>query len=216
MKFSQGENSDAVIDITCTSKTPIIFKIQTTSPEKFRVRPRCGVMKANQTVSVNILLKAEHRLGDDQRDKFLVMCMPAPADMDSSTPQHVADVWRQKQIDNAEIEQHRLCCVYKNSEENARNGGYGSGIGGGNGALGDLADGNDQKYTNSNINELAKHARKLEKQLRFTQILQYLTLFLLLVMSVAVVYLLRLEIETGSAGGVGGGSGSSKAPSKLQ
>lgn len=90
----------------------LFHKIQTTSPEKFRVRPRLGILNPGESIVVNIFLKPEHNLSENGKDKFLIMCLPA---VDVQTNQN-ADFWKKLDNNAANVEQHRLCCVYKDSE----------------------------------------------------------------------------------------------------
>lgn len=89
-------------------------QIQTTSPEKFRVRPRCGYLAPSETVSVNIMLKQDYHLGESPKDKFLVMCMPAPVGIEPSQ-QSMSEAWKMKPQNGNDVEQHRLTCNYRSS-----------------------------------------------------------------------------------------------------
>ncbi|XP_014208541.1 motile sperm domain-containing protein 2 isoform X2 [Copidosoma floridanum] len=60
-----------------SSESNVTYKIKTTSPEKFKVRPNTGILLPSQSVSVTITLQ----LGYDHRslvpnDRFLIMCLP--------------------------------------------------------------------------------------------------------------------------------------------
>lgn len=69
-------------------------------------------MNPGENISVNIYLKPEHNLSENGKDKFLIMCLPA-VDVD---PSQNADFWKKLDNNDPNIEQHRLCCVYKDSE----------------------------------------------------------------------------------------------------
>ncbi|KAH8300752.1 hypothetical protein KR059_001805 [Drosophila kikkawai] len=101
-----SKNAEATLNLRSVSKsTAITYKIQTTSPEKFRVRPRCGIIQPNQAAAINIWLKSEHQLSGESKDKFLVMAMEMPdADCD------LAELWRNKSPNAGNVEQHRLVC----------------------------------------------------------------------------------------------------------
>lgn len=182
--FSKGEGSDSIVEMNCISRIPVTYKIQTTSPEKFRVRPRCGILNPGETVLVNILLKTEHHLSETSKDKFLVMCIPVPQGIEL-TSQQMSEVWKHKQFNSPEVEQHRLTCVYK-SVDKIRNG--------------HVTDEKDKTKSNqetpSSINDVSREAIKLQRQIRFMQILQYTTIVFLLILSGAVIYLLRLQTAT--------------------
>uniref|UniRef100_A0A1B0FK55 Major sperm protein n=1 Tax=Glossina morsitans morsitans TaxID=37546 RepID=A0A1B0FK55_GLOMM len=183
IQFPRGDPSESLLQLNNTSKQPVTFKIQTTSPEKFRVRPRCGLINPGETTTVNILLKAEHSLSDNARDKFLIMCLPA---REISNAQ-VGEFWKKQNNNGPNVEQHRLCCIYKDAP---------------------LPTPSSQPMTTatqkgageaSPRSAPASSTSALERQLRFTQVLQVITLIFLLMLSGAVIYLLMLQL-CGDAG----------------
>jgi len=94
------------------------LQIQTTSPEKFRVRPRCGIIQPNQEASINIWLKSEHQLSGESKDKFLVMAMLAPGGECGGSD--VAELWRNKSPSAVDVEQHRLVCRFDENKPKAQ------------------------------------------------------------------------------------------------
>ncbi|XP_011195969.2 motile sperm domain-containing protein 2-like [Zeugodacus cucurbitae] len=189
--FNRGENSESLIEITCIGKQAITYKIQTTSPEKFRVRPRCGYLAPSETVSVNIMLKQDYHLGEAPKDKFLVMCMPAPVGIEPSQ-QSMSEAWKMKPQNGNDVEQHRLTCNYRSGTSAASTPGTC--------ACGKTAfsGGPDEGFASTkstNTSDLSTQAKLLESQLRFTQILQCITLVFLLGLCVAVVYLLKAQLN---------------------
>jgi hypothetical protein len=63
----------------------VAFKVKTTSPKKYCVRPSSGFVDANSTVDVLVILQAQKELPPsftDCKDKFLVQCVKAPASTD--------------------------------------------------------------------------------------------------------------------------------------
>ncbi|XP_037933701.1 motile sperm domain-containing protein 2-like isoform X2 [Teleopsis dalmanni] len=122
LAFSTTNGNESVLDLTSLTNVPITYKIQTTSPEKFRVRPRCGVLNQGESVTVNILLKPDQTLADGglkkEKDKFLVMVHPVPSNIDQSEP--MTTFWKQVPPNSPNIEEHRLTCVYKGSTDIAQ------------------------------------------------------------------------------------------------
>ncbi|KAH8339079.1 hypothetical protein KR074_002664 [Drosophila pseudoananassae] len=169
-----SKNAEATLNLKSVTNSAITYKIQTTSPEKFRVRPRCGVIQPNQAASINIWLKSEHQLSDENKDKFLVMAMLAPGPECGGTD--VADIWRNKASGAADVEQHRLVCRFD-----------GKGAGGGSGlqvAKSDCAG----KASKTSVDckksgaQSSDPAEVMARQLAFTQNLQYVTLALLVLL----------------------------------
>jgi hypothetical protein len=63
----------------------VAFKVKTTSPKKYCVRPSSGFVDANSIVDVLVILQAQKELPPsftDCKDKFLVQCVKAPASTD--------------------------------------------------------------------------------------------------------------------------------------
>ncbi|XP_041564431.1 motile sperm domain-containing protein 2 isoform X1 [Drosophila elegans] len=159
-----SKNAEATLNLKSIAKSAVTYKIQTTSPEKFRVRPRCGIIQPNQEASINIWLKSEHQLSAESKDKFLVMAMVAPSS--ECCGSDVTDLWRNKSPSAVDVEQHRLVCRFDapkappdcpNKASKASVDGKKSSIG------------NDP-------------ASVMERQLAFTQNLQYVTLALLMLL----------------------------------
>ncbi|SPP77512.1 blast:Motile sperm domain-containing protein 2 [Drosophila guanche] len=104
------KNAEATVHFKSIAKVPVTFKIQTTSPEKFRVRPRCGIISPNEKAEISIWLKSEYKLRGDSKDKFLVMAMLAPGHCAGAD---VTDLWRNACTDGPDVEQHRLVCRFE-------------------------------------------------------------------------------------------------------
>lgn len=68
------------------------YKIKTTSPEKFRVRPSTGVLATGASVTVSVLLQPGYHMPGLARDKFLVMSVPV--EISSLSPQELTDLWK--------------------------------------------------------------------------------------------------------------------------
>merc|ERR1712098_1019742 len=63
------------LKIRNSNRTPVAFKVKTTAPKQYCVRPNSGVIQPNATVEVQVLLQAmkeEPPLDYKCRDKFLV------------------------------------------------------------------------------------------------------------------------------------------------
>ncbi|KAH8239084.1 hypothetical protein KR032_000502 [Drosophila birchii] len=152
-----SKNAEATLNLKSVSKSATVtYKIQTTSPEKFRVRPRCGVIQPNQTATVNIWLKSEHQLSGDNKDKFLVMAMEV-----SNPNCDMTDMWRSKSPNSVDVEQHRLVCQEEKSSISAPD------------FPGKAKQNVDCKQDNADV---------IARQLAFTQNLQYVTLALMVLL----------------------------------
>ncbi|XP_052828219.1 motile sperm domain-containing protein 2 [Octopus bimaculoides] len=108
--FQLDENVKEIystISLSNTLTNPIAYKVKTTSPEKFRVRPSGGVVRPGSPVTVNVHIQPgfENKI---QSDKFLVRAMEV-----TDESKDVAELW--KTVQRESIMEHRLRCII-NSE----------------------------------------------------------------------------------------------------
>ncbi|EDO19576.1 hypothetical protein Kpol_1018p109 [Vanderwaltozyma polyspora DSM 70294] len=79
--------------ITNNSNETIAFKVKTTAPKFYCVRPNAAVVAPGETVQIQVILLglAEEPVADFKcRDKFLVITLPSPYDLGDKT---VAEAW---------------------------------------------------------------------------------------------------------------------------
>lgn len=79
--------------ISNNSSETIAFKVKTTAPKYYCVRPNAAVVAPGETVSVQVIflgLPEEPQPDFKCRDKFLVITLPAPIDLGEKT---VAEAW---------------------------------------------------------------------------------------------------------------------------
>ncbi|KAF2100818.1 VAMP-associated protein [Rhizodiscina lignyota] len=77
-----------------THSDPVAFKVKTTAPKQYCVRPNSGKIEAGDTVEVQVLLQAMREdppLDAKCKDKFLVQSVPIPADKDSGS---ISTIWQ--------------------------------------------------------------------------------------------------------------------------
>uniref|UniRef100_A0A914WAY5 Major sperm protein n=1 Tax=Plectus sambesii TaxID=2011161 RepID=A0A914WAY5_9BILA len=94
-----------VVVVRNTGAKNVMFKIKTTSPEKFRVRPSSGIIHAGDTAVVRLYLQPGYQetIG---REKFLVMAL----ETDESTADNFAALWKDATEKNKSHFEHRLRC----------------------------------------------------------------------------------------------------------
>lgn len=81
------------ITITNSSDQAIAFKVKTTAPKLYCVRPTAAFVPAGQSKDIEIVfmgLPEEPAAGTKCKDKFLVLALPAPYDTEDKS---VPDVW---------------------------------------------------------------------------------------------------------------------------
>ncbi|XP_032587804.1 motile sperm domain-containing protein 2-like isoform X3 [Drosophila mojavensis] len=178
------DNGEAKVSLRNICNKPVVYKIQTTSPEKFRVRPRCGIIPQNESTEVHIWLKSDQILSSDGKDKFLVM---ATCTSDSECgSQAVADMWRAKSSTDPDVETFRLVCRMDEKSECAKTTNMKS----------------DSSSSEFGADKFQEQAQKMEAQLNFTKHLQYATLALLLLLFIGFGFLMYEQmIKHSPAGG---------------
>lgn len=191
--FTKSGNSEYVgtVEITNVDENPVTYKIKTTSPDKYRVRPSNGFLLPNASVAINVVLQQEHQLQAISRDKFLVMCMTVPSDVPMQQS-NINDIWKATPPNSSAIESHRLrCSVPTKSGKDVNQNGNAFGAG----------DSNDRQVSRfqSTLSQLSDTTARLENQMKFNQTLQWITLGVFLLLSIAVVYILKIEIKNSSS-----------------
>lgn len=87
------QNVKRSLNITNPNADPVSFKIKTTAPKLYCVRPNSGKVEPGQTVEVQVMLQAmkeEPPLNAKCKDKFLIQTMLIPPEK-STLPPH--DLW---------------------------------------------------------------------------------------------------------------------------
>ncbi|XP_031618036.1 motile sperm domain-containing protein 2-like [Contarinia nasturtii] len=190
------------VDIFNIVKYPITYKIKTTSPEKFRVRPSTGILTPGSAVNISVVLQSGPNVTLLlNKDKFLVMCMEIN-DLNASQ-QDIADIWKNTQNNSLSVEQHRLkCSLGPNVNLNASNT-----------IVGDMSKNSSMFLNNggvidtdrqwlhvsNSVSQLVETTRRLETRIKFNQKLQWITVFVFLLLSIAIVYILKIEINNNSS-----------------
>ncbi|ORY91297.1 PapD-like protein [Syncephalastrum racemosum] len=98
------------------------YKVKTTAPKQYCVRPNAGKVTANSTESVQVMLQAmrEEPAADFKcKDKFLVQYIAIPENM-RDLP--ISELWPvvEKTQKNM-IQQHKLKCAFVPEDQNERN-----------------------------------------------------------------------------------------------
>lgn len=103
--------------ITNMDESAISFKIRTTSPEKFRVRPSSGTLAPGSTQTVLIVVQPGFHLRTVTKDRFLVLSVQIPKiDL---TPKELSEVWQNST--GSKVDEYRLKCQFPENEV-AKNG----------------------------------------------------------------------------------------------
>ncbi|XP_020490085.1 motile sperm domain-containing protein 2 [Labrus bergylta] len=103
LSFGSGETEKrSLIILTNVTKNQVAFKVRTTAPEKYRVKPSSSSCEAGASVDIVVSLHGGSQASP--QDRFLVMA----AEMDNAGSQELAQFW--KEVPKAKIMEHRLRC----------------------------------------------------------------------------------------------------------
>uniref|UniRef100_T1GRB2 MSP domain-containing protein n=1 Tax=Megaselia scalaris TaxID=36166 RepID=T1GRB2_MEGSC len=69
--FSGDSEIHGSVEICCIGRESITYKIKTTSPEKFLVRPSSGILQPGTSAKINVTLQKNFDLVNVNKDKFL-------------------------------------------------------------------------------------------------------------------------------------------------
>ncbi|KAI3703393.1 hypothetical protein L1987_73432 [Smallanthus sonchifolius] len=94
------------LKISNTTDKNVAFKVKTTSPKKYFVRPNTGVIQPRGSCIIRVTLQAQLEYPPDMqcRDKFLLQSTPVPADADSEAlPQNTFSKEPGKQLEECKL-----------------------------------------------------------------------------------------------------------------
>ncbi|KAI9281620.1 PapD-like protein [Sporodiniella umbellata] len=99
---------------------PIVFKVKTTAPKQYCVRPNAGKVEPNSEIEVQIVLQPfKEKLPDDYKckDKFLLQT----ALLDTSVDQDITNMWLHIEKNGKEnIHQHKIKCIFAGLKKQTR------------------------------------------------------------------------------------------------
>ncbi|WFD28814.1 phosphatidylinositol-binding protein scs2 [Malassezia nana] len=100
------------IYVSNSNSQPVAFKVKTTAPKQYCVRPNSGRVDPGERVEVQVLmqpLKEEPPLSAKCRDKFLIQSAIISADKETLP---IADFWAAQEGQKDLISEHKIRCVY--------------------------------------------------------------------------------------------------------
>lgn len=97
--------------LTNPTEHVILFKIKTTAPKKYCVRPNCGILEPKDTIEITIVLQPFiFEAAEKNKHKFMVQSMIMP-----EGDVHIDSVW--KDCNPANLMDSKLRCVFELPEE---------------------------------------------------------------------------------------------------
>ncbi|XP_037725541.1 vesicle-associated membrane protein/synaptobrevin-binding protein [Drosophila subpulchrella] len=123
-----------IMTLRNNSSLPLVFKIKTTAPKRYCVRPNIGKILPFRTTQVEICLQPFiYDQQEKNKHKFMVQSVLAPVDADLND---LNKLW--KELEPEQLMDAKLKCVFEmpSSEANAENTSGGGAIGAGSGSAG--------------------------------------------------------------------------------
>ncbi|GAB6019310.1 hypothetical protein CHUAL_000905 [Chamberlinius hualienensis] len=102
----QDNDANTTLILANDKSSVVAFKVKTTAPSKYRVRPGNGILAPGGKAEVIITLLAGNSVNDRSQDKFLVLGMEI--DDENIDPTELADVWRRSPKEK--LMEHKLYC----------------------------------------------------------------------------------------------------------
>ncbi|KMZ08102.1 vesicle-associated membrane protein-associated protein B/C [Drosophila sechellia] len=123
-----------IMTLRNNSALPLVFKIKTTAPKHYCVRPNIGKITPFRSTQVEICLQPfVYDQQEKNKHKFMVQSVLAPLDADLND---LNKLW--KELEPEQLMDAKLKCVFEmpSAEANAENTSGGGAVGGGTGAAG--------------------------------------------------------------------------------
>ncbi|CAL8340466.1 unnamed protein product [Merluccius merluccius] len=113
----RGPFSDVVtttLKLSNPTDRNVCFKVKTTAPRRYCVRPNSGIIDAGTSINVSVMLQPfEYDPNEKSKHKFMVQSMLAPPDMTD-----MEGVWKEAKPD--ELMDSKLRCVFELPAENEK------------------------------------------------------------------------------------------------
>lgn len=94
---SDGSSPKATLDITNTQNdSNVAYKIKTTAPKLFVVKPIQGILGPGRTVQIEIQLQMKELSSNNEITKHKFMVMGTPTDLQCSESFNLGKFWEQK------------------------------------------------------------------------------------------------------------------------
>ncbi|EFN78120.1 motile sperm domain-containing protein 2 [Harpegnathos saltator] len=176
------EITGVIILKNITTDKTLSYKIKTTSPEKFRVRPSSGLLQPSEQKSIMVVLQPGYDVrGLLHNDRFLVMCLPVNADI-TATDLHT--LWKS----GKPTEQHKLkCCDGTENNEMQKS----------QSILTSSVAGNDRNIDTffSKMDRIEDIYKKLHTNIEIIKYMVFICMLTIILITMATLYTLKNDIK---------------------
>ncbi|CRK92777.1 CLUMA_CG006279, isoform A [Clunio marinus] len=211
--FQKSNSNDLTgnVHILNVSQKALTYKVKTTAPDKYRVRPSSGTLSSMTSVNINVVVQKGQQIQPINKDKFLVMCMVLPEGQ-PLTNDEVSNMWKEVSANSSEVEQHRLKCAIPTGITTAtiNNPDMSSETFTEAGIINVLSNdishngmkqsvSQSQQHLHATINQLNESLNQLNQQIKAQHSLQWMSIFMFIVISIVIVYILKIEIQNSNS-----------------
>ncbi|XP_015036534.2 vesicle-associated membrane protein-associated protein B-like [Drosophila pseudoobscura] len=101
-----------ILTLRNSSEAPLAFKIKTTAPRRYFVRPSVGLIPPLRSIHVGICLQPLNHDQQQKTDTFLVRSVHAPTNADLSD---LNGLWKELELEPQQLWDAKLKCVFEKS-----------------------------------------------------------------------------------------------------
>ncbi|CAH0731175.1 unnamed protein product, partial [Brenthis ino] len=160
---TENDHIEAQLTITNMDEGVVAFKIRTTAPEKYIVKPSSGILLNNASQTIQITVSPGFQISSVIKDRFLVASMQVP---NANIPQkELSKIWKNP---GSKADEYRLKCANADPDANNSKG----------------QDNEDHESVAYKLNNLQNNHKALVKTLNSLKFYQFITLFLTFLTSV--------------------------------
>mmetsp|Transcript_53349 Transcript_53349/g.133930 ORF Transcript_53349/g.133930 Transcript_53349/m.133930 type:complete len:325 (+) Transcript_53349:24-998(+) len=97
--------STEILRVTSKSNEVVTFKVRTTNPERYVVRPNIGIIAPGEAAVIQVILSHHLPVNADTVDMFQVLCLPLPSNRASDSDQDfdIDRVWASPDADSSTL-----------------------------------------------------------------------------------------------------------------
>ncbi|XP_017780171.1 PREDICTED: motile sperm domain-containing protein 2-like [Nicrophorus vespilloides] len=181
-----GGEYSSTLELQNVSNQNLSYKMKTTAPEKFRVKPSVGVLSPGERESVVVAIHPAFQLNGFAKDKFLVMYVPV--DKPNMPYQDIVDLWKNSSNTKG-AKQHVLRSTLDgpaDASKSVTNGQTASSLSQGSGKQQPM----EQKLQ-SDMSALLNGQKQMKKDVNQMQMLLYIIICMLVVVGSMLVYVVK-------------------------
>uniref|UniRef100_A0A7S0ZHW0 MSP domain-containing protein n=1 Tax=Timspurckia oligopyrenoides TaxID=708627 RepID=A0A7S0ZHW0_9RHOD len=122
LKFEVNSGKETIREITLDSQVQelVLFKVKTTRPTHFYVRPNVGILQPRQSLKVELILNAMNEIPVDitkWSDKFLILVAVLPQELQSVTDLNAKAAWTKVADQNTFSQKVRVSMILKSEKD---------------------------------------------------------------------------------------------------